>query len=146
MWASLPSHLCPSLPMPLPCCTPRLPCCSAAGELIVEGGGFCGTRTKAEPLDLSAFDGIHLRVKSDGGQTFKLNIKTVGSCQGGAASSPGCRRRCAGKPMCSEGGGGCACWSSAAQLLPAALLRAACQLWRASFLSPEPLPAVAAAS
>ncbi len=42
---------------------------------MVEGGGFCGARTTATPLDLSAYDGIHLRVKSDG-QTFKLNIKT----------------------------------------------------------------------
>ncbi|GFR43419.1 hypothetical protein Agub_g4500 [Astrephomene gubernaculifera] len=46
------------------------------GNLVVEGGGFCGARTKPLGLDLSAFDGIHLRVKGDG-QTFKLNIKTV---------------------------------------------------------------------
>jgi hypothetical protein len=57
-----------------------------AGELIVEGGGFCGTRTQAEPLDLSAYDGIALRVKSDG-QTFKLNIKTVS--EGGVARAIG---------------------------------------------------------
>lgn len=47
-----------------------------AGDLIVEGGGFCGARTQPLDLDLSAFDGIRLRVRSDG-QTFKLNIKTV---------------------------------------------------------------------
>lgn len=46
----------------------------------MEGGGFCGARTLAAELDLGAFDGICLRVRSDGGQTFKLNIKTVGGC------------------------------------------------------------------
>ncbi|PRW55975.1 nadh:ubiquinone oxidoreductase complex i intermediate-associated 30 [Chlorella sorokiniana] len=45
------------------------------GDLIVEGGGFCGARTLAAEYDLSAFDGISLRIKGDG-QTFKLNIKT----------------------------------------------------------------------
>jgi hypothetical protein len=40
----------------------------------VEGGGFCGARTASAEMDLSAFDGIALRVRSDG-QTFKLNIK-----------------------------------------------------------------------
>lgn len=46
------------------------------GDLIVEGGGFCGCRTERMRLDLSAYDGITLRVKGDG-QIFKLNIKTV---------------------------------------------------------------------
>ncbi|KAL4457749.1 hypothetical protein ABPG75_012614 [Micractinium tetrahymenae] len=45
------------------------------GDLIIEGGGFCGARTLPQELDLSAYDGICLRVKGDG-QTFKLNIKT----------------------------------------------------------------------
>ncbi|PSC71557.1 nadh:ubiquinone oxidoreductase complex i intermediate-associated 30 [Micractinium conductrix] len=45
------------------------------GDLIIEGGGFCGARTFPADLDLSAYDGICLRVKGDG-QTFKLNIKT----------------------------------------------------------------------
>jgi hypothetical protein len=44
--------------------------------LIVEGGGFCGCRTRPMNLDLSRFDGIHLRVKGDG-QIFKMNIKTA---------------------------------------------------------------------
>lgn len=47
-----------------------------AGTLRVEGGGFCGTRTVSAEMDLSSFDGIALRVRSDG-QTFKLNVKTV---------------------------------------------------------------------
>eukprot|EP00887_Chlorella_sp_A99_P002649 scaffold6.g2649.t1 len=41
------------------------------GDLIVEGGGFCGTRSVPLALDLSAYDGIALRVKSDKGQIFK---------------------------------------------------------------------------
>jgi hypothetical protein len=42
-----------------------------------QGGGFCGARTKPVPNgDLSAFDGVALRVKGDG-SIFKLNIKTV---------------------------------------------------------------------
>lgn len=47
------------------------------GDLIVEGGGFCGTRSVPLALDLSAYDGIALRVKSDKGQIFKMNIKTT---------------------------------------------------------------------
>ncbi len=46
------------------------------GELVIEGGGFCGARTQPQALDLSRFDGITLRVRSDGGQTLKLNLKT----------------------------------------------------------------------
>ena len=46
------------------------------GDLVVEGGGFCGARTLPMQLDLSTYDGIKLRVKGDG-QTLKLNIKTV---------------------------------------------------------------------
>ena len=46
------------------------------GKLIVEGGGFCGARTKPAPLDLSEYDGIALRVKG-GGKTLKLNVKTT---------------------------------------------------------------------
>lgn len=48
-----------------------------SGDLVLEGGGFCGTRTKRlGGLDLSRFDGLQLRVKGDG-QIFKFNIKTV---------------------------------------------------------------------
>ncbi|KAL4536080.1 hypothetical protein Ndes2437B_g05513 [Nannochloris sp. 'desiccata'] len=45
------------------------------GQLIVEGGGFCGARTYPTAMDLSKYDGVSLRVKGDG-QTLKLNIKT----------------------------------------------------------------------
>jgi len=48
------------------------------GTLRVEGGGFCGARTRRLDLDLASFDGISLRVRGDG-QTFKLNLKTVGA-------------------------------------------------------------------
>ena len=48
-----------------------------SGDLIVEGGGFCGARTAAATYNLKQYDGIALRVKSNAGQTFKLNIKTV---------------------------------------------------------------------
>lgn len=47
-----------------------------SGDLIVEGGGFCGTRTKRMDMDLSGYDGIHMRVRGDG-QIFKMNIKTL---------------------------------------------------------------------
>ena len=46
------------------------------GTLRVEGGGFCGARTRRLDLDLTRFDGIALRVRGDG-QTYKLNLKTV---------------------------------------------------------------------
>lgn len=46
-----------------------------AGELILDGGGFCGARTKRLRLNLADFDGVALRVRGDG-QTFKLNLKT----------------------------------------------------------------------
>lgn len=48
-----------------------------SGDLVVEGGGFCGARTAAVTYNLKQYDGITLRVKSNAGQTFKLNIKTV---------------------------------------------------------------------
>jgi hypothetical protein len=48
--------------------------------LLLQGGGFCGARTKALNLDLSGYDGLQLRVKGDG-QIFKFNIKTVRSSQ-----------------------------------------------------------------
>ena len=46
-----------------------------SGELIVEGGGFCGARSLPAKMDLSKFDGICLKVRGHG-QTLKLNIKT----------------------------------------------------------------------
>ncbi|KAG2445282.1 hypothetical protein HYH02_008749 [Chlamydomonas schloesseri] len=50
--------------------------CVWRGKLIVEGGGFCGTRTNKLGLNLGDADGIHMRVLGDG-QTFKMNIKTI---------------------------------------------------------------------
>ncbi|KAK9820647.1 hypothetical protein WJX81_005527 [Elliptochloris bilobata] len=48
-----------------------------SGDLITEGGGFCGTRTQgALDLDLGGYDGLALRVCGDG-QTFKVNLKTA---------------------------------------------------------------------
>ncbi|EIE22978.1 CIA30-domain-containing protein [Coccomyxa subellipsoidea C-169] len=47
-----------------------------SGDLIIEGGGFCGARTKALDLNLGEFDGVALEVEGDG-QTFKLNLKTA---------------------------------------------------------------------
>ncbi|GFH14890.1 uncharacterized protein HaLaN_11023, partial [Haematococcus lacustris] len=59
----------PTIPAPGPCRFLHPPC--------TQGGGFCGTRTKAlDACDLSGYDGIALRVKGDG-QIFKLNIKTL---------------------------------------------------------------------
>ncbi|GIL67255.1 hypothetical protein Vafri_20690 [Volvox africanus] len=46
------------------------------GNLVVQGGGFCGTRTRKLDLNLGDQDGVHLRLLGDG-QTFKLNIKTI---------------------------------------------------------------------
>ncbi|EFJ53199.1 hypothetical protein VOLCADRAFT_102805 [Volvox carteri f. nagariensis] len=46
------------------------------GNLVVEGGGFCGARSNKLGLDLAGYDGVHLRLLGDG-QTFKLNIKTI---------------------------------------------------------------------
>lgn len=51
----------PNLPTRPHTCSPL-----GAGDLIVEGGGFCGARTAAMDLDLSAYDGVSLRVKGDG--------------------------------------------------------------------------------
>lgn len=45
------------------------------GNLIVEGGGFCGARSYPDKVDLSRYDGVSLRVKGNG-ETLKLNIKT----------------------------------------------------------------------
>lgn len=42
----------------------------------MQGGGFCGYRSTKLDLDLSAYDGLSLRVRSDG-QIFKCNIKTL---------------------------------------------------------------------
>ena len=47
------------------------------GTLRVEGGGFCGARSRSLSLNLGGFDGIAMRVRGDG-QTYKLNLKTVG--------------------------------------------------------------------
>ena len=49
------------------------------GEVVFEGGGFCGARTKKGALgtlDLSASSGLALTLRCATGQTFKVNIKT----------------------------------------------------------------------
>lgn len=46
------------------------------GILRVEGGGFCGARSRSLSLDLGGYAGIAMRVRGDG-QTYKLNLKTV---------------------------------------------------------------------
>jgi hypothetical protein len=47
-----------------------------SGQLVLEGGGFCGCRADGLGLDLSGFDGLALRVRGDG-QRYKLNLKTA---------------------------------------------------------------------
>ena len=50
-----------------------------SGEVVFEGGGFCGARTKKGALgtlDLSSSAGLALSVRCATGQTFKLNVKT----------------------------------------------------------------------
>lgn len=47
-----------------------------SGMLILEGGGFCGTRASNVNADLSGYDGIRLRVKGDGNR-YKLNLRTA---------------------------------------------------------------------
>lgn len=82
------------------------------GDLVLEGGGFCGARTRPLGLDLSAYDGLALRVASPGGrgQTFKLNVKTVrrdavAALGGGAWAAVLAGRRdcvfCAARRFCS---------------------------------------------
>jgi len=48
------------------------------GSLVVEDGGFCGTRASGAgvSVDLSGFDGVRLRVRGDG-RRYKLNVKTT---------------------------------------------------------------------
>jgi len=51
-----------------------------SGDVVFEGGGFCGARTKRGALgtlDLSSSAGLALSVRCASGQTFKLNIKTA---------------------------------------------------------------------
>jgi hypothetical protein len=59
-----------------------------------QGGGFCGARTKPLNLDLSAYDGLQMRVKGDG-QIFKFNIKTVSVLgRSGARAAAVCGASC----------------------------------------------------
>eukprot|EP00959_Pyramimonas_sp_CCMP1952_P154842 3239348-Pyramimonas_sp.AAC.1 len=44
------------------------------GELVVEGGGFCGTRRRIDPQGLTEYDGICLNVKGDG-QRYKVCLR-----------------------------------------------------------------------
>lgn len=47
-----------------------------SGDLIVEGGGFCGCRRDGLAINLKGYDGLALRVRGDGSR-FKMNIKTA---------------------------------------------------------------------
>lgn len=65
-----------------------------------------------QELDLSAFDGISLRVKGDG-QTFKLNIKTVGrACPGSSCGAAACPPACQGIGICPACPPACRCMPS----------------------------------
>ncbi|CAM9483775.1 unnamed protein product [Phaeothamnion confervicola] len=44
------------------------------GQLIVEGGGFCGTVVRSLPFDVSGYDGMYLKVRGDGGR-YKFRLK-----------------------------------------------------------------------
>ncbi|CAG9466729.1 unnamed protein product [Pedinophyceae sp. YPF-701] len=47
-----------------------------AGNLVAEGGGFCGIRTLLNPgIDFRSFDGIAIRVRSPEAGRFKMNLK-----------------------------------------------------------------------
>lgn len=48
-----------------------------AGQLILEGGGFCGCRRDGLSVNLKGYDGLAIRVKGDGSR-YKMNIKTGG--------------------------------------------------------------------
>lgn len=45
------------------------------GELVLAGGGFCGTRRRIDARVLADCDGISLRVKGDG-QRYKVSLRT----------------------------------------------------------------------
>lgn len=62
------------------------------GTVRVEGGGFCGARSRSLSLNLGGYDGIAMRVRGDG-QTYKLNLKTVGSHLWTFCSAEGERQR-----------------------------------------------------
>jgi len=47
-----------------------------SGELVLEGGGFCGCRCDGLDLDLSSADGLVIRLCGDG-QRYKMNLKTA---------------------------------------------------------------------
>jgi len=47
-----------------------------SGQVVLEGGGFCGCRADGISFDLSAYDGLALRLRSDG-LRYKLNVKTA---------------------------------------------------------------------
>lgn len=47
-----------------------------SGDLILDGGGFCGCRRDGMSINLAGYDGLTLRVRGDGSR-FKLNVKTA---------------------------------------------------------------------
>ncbi len=46
-----------------------------SGTLNTNGGGFASVRTAPEPLELSTFDGVRLRVRGDG-RIYKFRLTT----------------------------------------------------------------------
>ncbi len=49
------------------------------GELVVEGGGFCGTRASGIAADLSGFDGVRLTVMGDGNRYVCASLLPLSS-------------------------------------------------------------------
>jgi len=53
-----------------------------AGKLSLErGGGFASVRRRDQPVDLSAYDGIELRLRGDG-KRYKFNLRTSAGSDG----------------------------------------------------------------
>lgn len=94
------SHLPTHLPTQFPTSSLTLAPHSVPHTFTTQGGGFCGTRTKPLNLDLSAYDGLQMRVKGDG-QIFKFNIKTVSKkIVNGLSDTIGCTHVQVGGEVC----------------------------------------------
>ena len=66
------------------------------GTLVTRGGGFTSTRAPKR-LDLSAYDGIELRVRG-GGRTFEVEVSDGTMVAGGGVwRAPPLRRRASGR-------------------------------------------------
>lgn len=54
--------------------------CRWSGNLVVEGGGFCGTVIRSFPFNADGFDGISLLVRGDGNR-YKVRVPySTASC------------------------------------------------------------------